>query len=1254
VNPDSLYYLEIFDYDPGSNYFFQIFFSNILEGDFTIYSNTVPPGASCPPSLSCSLVRNFSFEDYYQNIVPANAFHSGQVCHWGRAWGTPTFSGLGVNANGAYMWTTYEPQAFEIQSEAIFQEGLNLQPNIEYTLTYDYYPSLTNMEINVGLTNYYLPAPYTFNNVDPVPSGFTMYDIGTINLQTVNATANSWNHYNQNLSLSFTPNSNYYRLVIYPETPLYWGWNSLPWVVIDNIVIKPKLIFQNLQSPQTISCGSSVYMQPTVPTANIVSWQWTSNQTSGVISNSQNFQVSPLVTTTYTVTATDANQCTWTGEFVVNVVPLQTLPLTINLNWGKTCSEYANFTFTLPSSPVIDHTTWFVPNNAVITTTNALNDIIVNWNNAGIATITVQGFSANGCLIYEGSLLVNPNQNPSTATYYINNLNATQIKQMFGIIAPNLSITNIQDIINIDGTIVINENLTFASCTNVILGLNAKIIVMPGCTLSIASSHFSASECKWDGIFVENPTARLIVQNSFISGAKNAVVSGYDGKIYLYNTIFSDNLLGVWVRKYNPELIPDQNGGWILPPAHNAYIGKCRFELSTNNTELLLGIKADTVYNLTIGDVNTAGNTNEFYKMRTSIISNSSDVNIYNNYFNTNFYSNEPNPYYFSAEPWDAAIFIKRPYDPNPPQVNYYAIQNIVTIGGSATNQPNAFYLQNVGVYGFSTQVHVRNNTFTEQRFSAVHLKDLYNSDINYNSITMQTSLSATNNLYNSSLLAEHTVASYQLKLNITNNTINNARTAIYTRNCNGTSLGYEYCNIAFNMINFEGLGTSAIPFIGINSSSCNYANIEQNTIQYNPTTTPNYVADYDKLKGISVATVQNAKVRKNILVRLGIGIWGADNLLGTQFFCNDLDKNYYGFFFLQGVTQISDQNSSSSGGRLQASDNYWYDNPNFTSSEMRRIGGRITNFTKNWYHRGSNIDITNIFSPYIISSLQLPWGYIIPIGGVTANPDCNIQVTPVTSPKAREEALGDIVKDSVIYEAYQSENRYYAEDFAYKLIDETPALLNMGVAEDSIYQQFYNENKIKSIGKFADIDKYIFNAQYADAIQLNNTVIPINLMETHKKAINHIYLQTIVNNQIISSSDSITLYNIANQLPFYGGDAVYSARVILGLDPANLNLDYAKVLQKQVILNIESEAVRLYPNPVSDIVNLIFNSETVGNAVFELYDMSNRKLLMQKIPPKTIEYTINLINIKSGIYYCRISNKTGVLLKSKLIINCK
>jgi hypothetical protein len=535
-----------------------------------------------------------------------------------------------------------------------------------------------------------------------------------------------------------------------------------------------------------------------------------------------------------------------------------------------------------------------------------------------------------------------------------------------------------------------------------------------------------------------------------------------------------------------------------------------------------------------------------------------------------------------------------------------------------------------------------------------VHLKDfVVNTEVQYNTISMTPNLLATNNLYNSTILAQSTLSTNLVKLNVNNNTINYARKGINIQNCNGDAANTYYCNIAYNTINFEGLGTSTYPFIGINSSSCAYANIEQNTIKYNPTATPNYVADYDKLKGISVTSVQNAKVRKNILVRLGIGIWGADNLLGTQFFCNDLDKNYYGIYFKPNYTVISDQGSISS-----QSANYWYDNNTFATPAMRRMGGGIViqgGNMINWYHSGGLNLIANIMSPYILPPSHPLYQLINPIPNIQAAAKCNINSeSTIYTGEEREAELGEFVSETASFQSFPVENEYYAKDFTYRKLNEIPDLLNLNTPDDTVYQNFYYTIKQQGIGKFADVAKYINANQYNDAAMLNNSINPVNSIEWQKKVVNAIFLQKIANNLHISEQDSISLMNISMQLPFFGGEAVYSARVILGLDPANLNLDYVKGPYSQSFSDNETESVRFYPNPTSDIINLLFYIEIDVNTVFELFDMNSKLLLSCIIPAKSSTYTIDLKNFKSGIYYCRIANNTNVLFKNKIVINNK
>jgi len=1212
---DSTSFIELFNLHPNNNYFFKVNFNNTLNGNFIMYSIIVPSGTPCPTPASCSLVKNYDFELIRDNINASFAFGSNQVCHWKEAWGTPSWT------NAAYLWS------YNNNSEAIFQDGMTLQPNIEYTITYDYLlQSVRVNSINVGLTNYPLPNQ-NLAATNPTALGFSMLDIGTINFQ-YNAPLNTWYHY----SNDFTPNIAYNNLVIYP---LYPNHPSItPFVAIDNIVIKPKLIFQNLQNPQTICIGNSTTIQPLVPTANITSWQWTSNPV-GFNATTQNITVSPSVNTLYRVVAKDANGCEWIGGYYVLLTTAPNItPLTITSDWGgKPCSEGVSFTFPLPATPGITYT-WILPNNATIATTTATNNITVNWNNAGIATVIVEGRNANGCLVYQGSLLVNPNQTFCTATYAINNLNATQIKAMFGGAS---TITTTQPIL-INGIITINENINFDACTDIKLGLNAKINVMPGCTLNILNSTLHACDCPWDGIFVENPTARLYITNSSVSGAKNAVVSSYDGKLNLYNSTFTDNQLGVWIRKYNPVPMQDQNGNIIPPAAHSAYIAKCLF--ISNIKHFINGIRIDTVYNVTIGDVSATTNRNEFYKLDNAITSNFSDVTIYNNYFNNCERSTEPNPYYWYSEPIDAAIFIKRAYGQG--MLPNSAIKNEVFIGGTATNQANTFYLQNVGIYAYLSSVYVRNNIFTDQRFSAVHLKELNKSEISFNTITMQTTTWATNNLYNSTILTENVMPLTYAAINVSSNTINNTRTGINVRNCNGDGSVYNYCYILTNNIFFS--STGADPSVAINASSSQYSLIDQNYIKNNMTTIPNY----DRMLGIKLATVQNATVKRNQMIRLSSGIWGADNLLGTQFFCNDLDKNYYGFYFLPSYAVISNQGSASS-----ASSNYWYDNASYPTPEMRRMGGGIVlqgGNMVNWYHKGAFNSIPNIQSPYIPISHPL-YQYINPVANILFGNRCNIIAPLMNKSQERQEEIGAIVSDATDFQVNPLENEYYAKDFTYRKLDDHTDLLYMNAPDDSVYQNFYYTIKQQGIGKFAEVSKYINNQQYADAALLNEAISPVNNIESQKKTVNAIYLQCIVNNKPISTTDSLTLLNIAMQLPFMGGEAVYSARVILGLDPVSLNLAYSKgpnIPKDNIVI---SDKLRIYPNPASDVINIVFETATDKESVFELYDFSGKQILSNTIKAKTTVSTINLNAVKAGIYYYKLFTTDEILAKNKLVI---
>ncbi len=118
-----------------------------------------------------------------------------------------------------------------------------------------------------------------------------------------------------------------------------------------------------------------------------------------------------------------------------------------------------------------------------------------------------------------------------------------------------------------------------------------------------------------------------------------------------------------------------------------------------------------------------------------------------------------------------------------------------------------------------------------------------------------------------------------------------------------------------------------------------------------------------------------------------------------------------------------------------------------------------------------------------------------------------------------------------------------------------------------------------------------------------------------------------------------------------FGGEAVYSARVILGLDPADLNQDYAKRPNIPIEKVVYTNKIRVYPNPATNQINLAFEKELSMESVFEIYDFSGKLLLSKTLEAKTVFNTINLIRVKAGIYYYKIYTANETLAKNKLVI---
>jgi hypothetical protein len=125
-------------------------------------------------------------------------------------------------------------------------------------------------------------------------------------------------------------------------------------------------------------------------------------------------------------------------------------------------------------------------------------------------------------------------------------------------------------------------------------------------------------------------------------------------------------------------------------------------------------------------------------------------------------------------------------------------------------------------------------------------------------------------------------------------------------------------------------------------------------------------------------------------------------------------------------------------------------------------------------------------------------------------------------------------------------------------------------------------------------------------------------------------------------------LWDLAGLTPWIGGSAVYTARIILGYDPDEHGVPYR--LKDTTRVLSRKQNVLGYPNPVTDVVQLKFSTETEGSSMFRLYDYTGKLVFEKEIYDNTKNTEINLNSVGKGLFMYSISGKnlsvTGKLIK--------
>lgn len=160
--------------------------------------------------------------------------------------------------------------------------------------------------------------------------------------------------------------------------------------------------------------------------------------------------------------------------------------------------------------------------------------------------------------------------------------------------------------------------------------------------------------------------------------------------------------------------------------------------------------------------------------------------------------------------------------------------------------------------------------------------------------------------------------------------------------------------------------------------------------------------------------------------------------------------------------------------------------------------------------------------------------------------------------------------------------------------------------------------------------------------------------MEANRKTVNSIYLDSWHKcNFEFLPTDSAVLLAVALQEPLYGGDAVYSARVMLGLDPIGGIILRQQNTEESLHQSKQEFACKIYPVPASDhlaIEHAEFE-DAASSLHLEIYSLMGFKTGTYVLDPKSILHRLDISGLKNGVYFCRILQDHKVVFTGKLIV---
>ncbi len=877
--------------------------------------------------------------------------------------------------------------------------------------------------------------------------------------------------------------------------------------------------------------------------------------------------------------------------------------------------------------------TWIVTNGTPATDTGC--SININWNTAGGQVILAAFDSIGDCTGYD-TLVIPPCCIETQGNYVqIWNKSASEVLNDPAY-AQYVSGTNFTSLnpVYINGVFTVDTTFTFLNCPSISFGANALTFTESGQTLTYDNTIVDGKcQIMWDGNYIEDATATLnIINGSIITQARKAVYSIDGGRYFIDNSKLRTNYKDIVVAPYGQtHLGIVRNTDFVMAGNFLQAIPALPF----GHTKTVCGVEIEENADITIGDA-----TNAIYQNRfTNILVGVRSINSVCTVVNANFTNLLPTQAQLANVP-DAGTGIVAtgrrhlPFFPS------------ITVGGIGLRK---CFFTNIRIGVDATQeldVDVQNNDLQKIRLYGIRVRDCQNNPITIvsNSISNQT---APNYNFNTGILvlecygsimninyntiSQPTPWQYQngtgirialvspgdVTATVHGNVISKVKTGIHVQNL----VGKDHVYITSNNITFtKNNNQYTTAHYGIRLEGCATVRCDTNRVSKNgPNPNASMVSN---LRGVSIENSPVTYATDNIFFRMGSGIFGFEISTASTLACNTMNRCYHGVFFTggtatSGACDIGDQVIDPLG-TPSATGNTWIANVVPNQQILGIVSPQII-----W--RWDNVAPTAVGSG----------GVVVP-GSATSYNACSQFFFQASQPVERDRKVGVALR-SALDTTIGTEQRYQLHRYAHRKLTQTPSWLSLGPADDSLYQNFFNNYNPTNMGTLRQIEVAADTGNFQFVNTTCNTLACTNGIEHNLKVVYGIYsVSWMIGVLEFTSLDSATLLNIAMQDPVEGGTAVYSARVLLDLPIDYYGTSAQRMTQEENNSSVNGN-LNIYPNPASSEVKLECWVEEDQVAYVEIFELGGKRILTQPLAPQVEVYTIETASLQGGIYLVRV-----------------